>query len=72
MIAGFDFLWLCTALGIGTACVISYLLGRYHGMASAYESQRPLLLRDDEAPGDSWPHCSDLVVHGGKANGAQA
>lgn len=50
-----DPLFLTALICIGTACVLSYLLGRYLGMASAYESLRPLLPSDE-----AWGDCPNL------------
>jgi hypothetical protein len=69
--AAFDFLWLCTALGIGAACVISFAFGWLLGGDAVRKSRRPILPSDDEAAGD-WPHCSDLVVHGGERSDVRA
>lgn len=53
---GLDPFWLLgSAAGIGAGFILSYLLGRWHGMAAAYESLRPIEPRDGEALGDCLP-----------------
>jgi hypothetical protein len=43
-----DPLFLTAFVCIGTACLLAYLLGRYHGIGSAFASLR----RSHELPGD--------------------
>jgi hypothetical protein len=63
-----DGLFISALICIGTACVLSFLLGRYLGMAAAFESLRPLLPSDR---GESDPYITGLF-HSGTHNGTEA
>ena len=47
-----DPIFLTALICIGTACILSFLLGRYLGMSAAFESLRPLLPSDEMLDAD--------------------
>lgn len=64
-----DALFLSAVISIGTACVLSYLLGRHHGLEIGLtERFGPMTLRHDEAPGDCFP-TENALSHFGTNNG---